>query len=850
MKQNIKKLFAVAVFSAALTANAIVTRDHRAIWVSPFLGANWPSGAITAANANSQKSILDKRLDVFKSQNVNVLYYHCRAMCDATYNSAYEPWSSNVSGKRGQAPAFDPFGYLVEAAHLRGIEVYAWLNPYRYASNGTGYGSNAAENDYEVLHPDWLIHKSDQTYLNPGIEAVKQRVVDVCADIISKYDIDGIVFDDYFYPQGGTPNNLDATQYNAYKNAGGTLSQADWRRANVNEMVRRVGESIRNSSKPWVRFGIAPAGVASPPNVTTEYGLPSVTGDWQYNTIFSDPLNWVKNGYIDYISPQIYWPNRWHELASWWNNAANKFNRHFYPSTSLTGINVTDLPASTFVNETNQLYEICPANQTGIVFFQYSEFVNYAEKYNGGAQMKFGDIIKTYCWPYKALHPIMPWKNVKNPVMVRNVTLNGLNLSWDPVAAGRYTIYCVPTSIPDAQFAAQKEYLDGVAYTNSYTIPAEKASGYKYAVAVYDRYGNEYAPLFVGATPTTIQPANLTYPKGGIKPNDLFTFRWTGNGSRYTVELSETASFNTLVGSVEVFEPQCSITKFTALTPGKTYYWRVTSSAANAFDQVSATESFVASRISITSPNSGATGVSITPTITWSAAESGATYTIEVSNREDFVTTLYSQTLNTTSFTVPALGTNVTYYARVSASLGDATSMSNTATFTTLVMTPSAPTLKTPAANGVTLHCNEAVEINPCLGCSSVAVQISGSNTFPTRTSFTQTLQVGNNFTNNLETVKVSSKNLVNGTTYYVRAQGSYIDGSGKTAKTDYSEVRSFVYSSEAGVEGVTNNITEVTVIYYNLQGVRLTSPSKGQIAIRVATLSDGSISTRKVVVK
>ena len=850
MKRTFRNLIAVAIFSVALSANAIVTRDHRSIWISPFLGSNWPTGAITESNAASHKRILDNRLDIFKTQNVNVVYYHCRAMCDATYNSAYEPWSSYVSGKRGQAPAFDPFGYLVEAAHKRGIEVYAWLNPYRYASNGTGYGSNAAPNDYEVLHPDWLMHKSDQTYLNPGIEAVKQRVVDVCADILSKYDIDGIVFDDYFYPQGGTPNDLDATQYNAYKNAGGTLSLADWRRANVNEMVRRVGQMVNNSSKPWVRFGIAPAGVASPPNVTTEYGLPNITGDWQYNTIFSDPLNWIKNGYIDYISPQIYWPNRWHELVVWWNNAAQKFNRHFYPSTSLTGINVNDLPASTFVDEVLQLYEICPLDQTGIVFFEYSDFVNYAEKYGGGAQMKFGDIIKTHCWPYKALQPIMPWKNTKNPMMVSNVTLNGLNLTWNGVAAGRYTVYCVPNSLPDAQFAAQKEYLDGITYTNSYTIPSEKASGFRFAVAVYDRYGNEYAPLFVGATPTTIQPAQLTYPKNGVKPNDLFFFRWNGNAARYTVEISESSSFNTLIGSVEVFEPKCSISKFPALTNGKTYYWRVTSSAANAFDQVSATEHFVASHIAITSPNSGATGVSIQPTITWSPAESGASYKIEVTNREDFVSTLYTQTVTGTSFEVPNLGANTTYYARVTATLGEASSTSNVASFTTQSMTPQAPTIKTPASDGVTLHANEAVEINPCLGCNSVAVQISGSSSFPTRTSFTQTLQVGTTCTNNLETVKVSSKNLVNGTTYYVRAQGSYTDSSGKTVKTDYSPVRTFVYSSDAGVDGVTSDVTEVSAVYYSLQGVRLTNPSKGQIAIRVATLSDGTVRTAKVFVK
>lgn len=850
MKKTFKNVLAVAFLAVSLTANATIERDHRAIWMSPFLASNWPSGAITTGNAATQKKILDNRLDIFKSQNVNVLYYHARAMCDATYNSAYEPWSSNVSGKRGQAPGFDPFGYLVEAAHLRGIEVYAWLNPYRYASNGTGYGSNAASNDYEVLHPDWLMHKSDQTYLNPGIEEVKQRVVDVCADIMSKYDIDGIVFDDYFYPQGGTDSSLDATQYNAYKSGGGSLSLADWRRANINEMVRRVAQMINSSSKPYVRFGIGPAGVACPPNVTTEYGLPSVTGDWQYNTIYSDPLNWYKNGYVDFMSPQIYWPSRWTELVNWWNNAALKFNRHFYPSTSLTGINVNDLPAQTFVDEIQTVYDIVPKDKGGIVFFDYSDFVNYAEKYQGGSQMKFGEIIKSTKWTTKALQPIMPWKNVQNPQMVSNVALNGTNLTWTGTSAGRYTVYAVPNSVTDAQFYGQKEYLDGISYTNSYTIPVEKASGYRFAVAVYDRYGNEYAPLFVGATPTTINPAQLTYPTNGVKPNDLFSFRWSGNASRYLVEISDDSSFSNVIGSSEVYEPKCSISKFPTLVTGKTYYWRVTSTTPNAYPRVSSTASFVASHIAISSPGEGATGVSLSPTITWTPAETGASYLIEVSSRNDFVTINYSTTVSGTSYTVPALGTNATYYARVTASLDGASSQSEPVAFTTLVMTPANPSLKTPASDGVTLHANEAIEVNPFIGCASVAVQISASSTFPTRTSFSQTLQQGTTCTNNLETVKVSSKNLVNGTTYYVRAQGTYTDSAGKSAKTGYSEVRTFVYSSEAGVEGVTADVVEVSAVYYNLNGVRLAAPAAGQVSIKVATLSDGTVRASKVLVR
>ncbi|MDE6397107.1 MAG: family 10 glycosylhydrolase, partial [Muribaculaceae bacterium] len=371
--------------------------------MTPFLNSNWPSSAITASNAQSVKNILVKRLEKFKNQNINVIYYHCRAMCDATYESSYEPWSSTVSGKRGQAPAFDPFGYLVEESHKKGIEVYAWINPYRYCS-GSKYGEG--ELNYENSHPDWLISQTKESILNPGLEEVKQRIVDVISEIVTKYDVDGVIFDDYFYTSG-TPMSLDADLYKKYTDGGGKLSQADWRRANINEMVARVNKAIKEI-KPWVSFGVGPAGVASPPNVTSEYGLPAAPGggDWQYSGIYSDPLAWFKQGSIDFMSPQIYWPSRFDALSKWWADAALKYGRHAYPSIDLSAVGTPKVEE--VCREIRQTRLVSPADASGLVYFQYATFVNYYEKFDGKSQ-ELGAILGATEYADRALVPLRPW---------------------------------------------------------------------------------------------------------------------------------------------------------------------------------------------------------------------------------------------------------------------------------------------------------------------------------------------------------------------------------------------------------------------------------------------------------
>lgn len=809
---------------------AEISREHRAIWVSPFLSNNWPTAALTTANAETQKKALRTNLNLFKSQGINVLYYHVRANCDAMYESSYEPWSRNVSGTRGVAPAFDPFAYLVEQAHVYGIEVYAWVNPYRYHANVNGSNGDHPLN-YEVSHPEWLINgKSSNRVLNPAIEEVKQRVVDVCKEIITKYDVDGLVFDDYFYPQGGMYENSSAPDYSHYQASGTSLSIADWRRANVNEMVSRVHKMVQET-KPYVCFGISPAGRYDSPTVAS-YGLPAAPhGDMNYAALYCDPLAWMDQGTVDFISPQIYWPNMFSSLLDWWKTAAYRFNRHIYFSTSLSGYD-----ADTFIQEVLTNRDYCYQDAAGIVFFEYNQFVNSTSLYNSSYKT-FGAIFKDAVFQTKALTPIRTWNNKKNPVMVSNITLNGTTLTWDAISGARYTIYAVPESITDAEFSCQREYLVGIKYTNSCNIPSDKTSGYRYAVAVYDRYGNEYSPLFMGATKKTISAATLTTPINGAKTTAMFSFKWNGQGTKYLVEVAKDASFNNMVGSFETTTNSLSSTLLPELTSGDTYYWRVVSIAPNALQTTSAATSFVAgANLKINSPVTGSVDVSLTPNIVWEGAETDVNYLLEIATSKDFAPLSKVYTAQTTkiSHQVPAatLSGYTVYYARVTATAGDATAVGEVSQFRTVEPTNvSAPEFVRPNANGVTLYSNQTLKFKTwSTGLSKVNIEVATASNFPARSKITnsltgyatETAELGSGTTGGW------SKALTDGKTYYVRARGEYNTSSG-TKYTDWSTVMNFVYSSEAGIDDVTTDKAEV---YVTIDDVLVLSGKPSQVGI------------------
>ena len=785
---------------ASFIAIAADMREHRAVWTSPYV-SDWPA-ALTTSNAERQKENLCTHLDKLKACNVNIIYYHARANCDATYESAYEPWSSSVSGKRGATPIFDPFAFLLEEAHARGIEVYAWFNPYRYCyTNRPSDPGDTTYDEYLYDHPEWLLIHSESIHLNPALEVVKQRVCDVIKDLIIKYDVDGVVFDDYFY-NNPCPAELDADLYNAAKAADPNVgTQIEWRVANVNEMVDRVNDVIK-ATKPYLVFGIAPAGVASPPNIEEKYGLNPISGDWQYNSIASDPLNWYKEKNIDFMGPQIYWPGeRYDEVQAWWAIAARKFGRHLYSAISLSDHGST-YGNNEFNREIEYARTVLPENESGQSFFKYSTLFSSRNSV-GGKNVYFNESLAERAYSLPALTPLRAWHNVYAPAYISGLKRDGNVLSWDAVEGMRYTIYSFDA---DETQRAYSENLVAVRYTNSYEIPADMTDKI-FGVAVYDRYGNEYSMLTEGATLAEGKKAVLTYPENGKQTADLFDFAWEDPGCDVMFEVAADASFAEVLYKCTTNKTSVPSFNVPNLVEGNTYYWRVTTHGVNSKVAVSDVRSFIASRVTVTTPTSSEE--SLTPTITWTAAYAGSTYLVEVSRSSTFSTVDFSAETSDASVAVPAgiLKSGRKYNVRVTASRNGYTSVSDVVSFSTVNIEHEAPKFVNPQTEGATIHSNQSVIVEDWVtsGMNSITVQISENADFPARKSYKFYSDNGEVSTPELSTIRVASKTLVDGNTYYVRVYGSYyvMDETSSTEKDTEYTMSSFVYSSAAGVSDI-----------------------------------------------
>lgn len=830
----------IGAMQAQAQSPAVPAREHRSLWSTNITGG-WPSSALTdAGNVQTQTAVVHNMIQRYAQQNFNVLYYHVRMNCDANYNSAYEPWSSFVAGTRGGTPIADPLQIIIDEGHAAGLEVYAWLNPYRYANSTSRNPYGAGERNYENSHPDWLLYNAKQAVLNPALEEVQQRIVDIVRDILTKYDVDGIIFDDYFYGQGGTDADADAAQYEAYKAAGGKLSQGDWRRANVNRMIERVHQVVRET-KPWVVFGVSPAGVASPDNIRTEYGLEPYSGDsdWQYNQIYSDPLAWLKAGTIDFISPQIYWPGKFDSLDSWWQKAVAKFGRHSYPSVDLS-TNPTST-TQTWIDHFDMTRRHAPQDRSGLGLFSTARL-----------QTWMGDRLHENSMPTKALTPIRPWHNVCNPVMTANVAISGSTLTWQEVKDMRYTVYAQPKTVQDP-FMPLPEYLRGVRYTNSFELPSD-AADYNWYVACYDRYGNEYSTLGVGVTAAAAKPAALVYPADNATPQDLFDFSWTNAVPAVSeIQIAADAAFSDIVASLRTTETKVSISRLATLTAGNRYYWRVISLVPDAQTSVSAVRSFIGPRVTVTAPADGAADVAVPATITWMAAAEGAEYTLEVSTSQAFpASSTLTVTTDKPTATLGNLWTGTLYYARVTAVRNGATSVSEVSSFSTVNRTDyTAPLVVRPEKDGDRMYHNTELRVQPWSGMTQVTVQISASNTFPGRSTYSLNLSDGTtNSGVNLE--DISRVTLTDGKTYYVRTRGLFrVDN--QSRNTDYSPVRSFVYSTaddpdpnaSAGIDDITADTGDAPAAYYDLQGRPVSAPAAPGLYLR----RQGTATT-KVVVK
>ncbi len=308
------------------TLNCQPKYEFRAVWIATVNNIDWPSSKNLSADQQKQEfvNILTQQRKI----GMNAVIVQIRPSADAFYQSKYEPWSEFLTGKQGVAPSpyYDPLQFMIEETHKRGMEFHAWINPYRAVFSPT---SSVASNHITRIHPEWFLKYGDKKYFNPGIPAVMHYLTNIVIDIITRYDIDGIHMDDYFYPYRIAGKEFP--DYQAYIQYGNGLSKEAWRRSNCDSVVKMIHDAILDH-KPLIKFGISPFGVWRNSSVD-ERGSDTKAGQTCYDDLYADILLWLKKGWIDYVTPQLYWEigNRlcdYETLLNWWSS--NTYGKHLY----------------------------------------------------------------------------------------------------------------------------------------------------------------------------------------------------------------------------------------------------------------------------------------------------------------------------------------------------------------------------------------------------------------------------------------------------------------------------------------------------------------------------------------
>ncbi len=375
-------------------------REVRGVWLTTAFCTDWPSKV--GLSTEQQKKEMISYLDSFQKVGINTVFFQVRPAGDAFYSSQIEPWSRWLTGTLGEPPSpfYDPLAFVVEECHKRDMEIHAWFNPYRSYLDS----SKVPKKDYP--HPEWLVLYGNRYYLDPALPQVRAHVTKVVCDVVRRYDIDGVHFDDYFYPYPiGGVDFPDQNSFKKYKGNYTSKSKKDWRRNNVDLIIKMLNDSIE-AVKPYVKFGISPFGVwrnkGFDPDGSDTRALSN------YDDLYADILKWLKNGWIDYIAPQLYWyiGNKSADycvVLDWWMK--HLYGRHFYAGHSVSNIFDTLPRNAPFRNPSeipNQLrYNKKHKNVMGSVF--------YSSKTLQMNPLGFCDTLKNNFYKNKVLPQSMPW---------------------------------------------------------------------------------------------------------------------------------------------------------------------------------------------------------------------------------------------------------------------------------------------------------------------------------------------------------------------------------------------------------------------------------------------------------
>ena len=458
MKKILLFLFTLAVGISTLYANP--KHEFRASWMTTGYGLDWPR----QKTADAQQQELRQKLDALVVGNHNAVCLQVRSFCDAIYKSSYEPWADCLTGTRGQDPGYDPLAFAIEEAHKRGLELHVWVNPFRVTPSGT----LSTDDPVWKNAGQWIIKYNNSSFsgqiIDPGYPEARDYVHKVFMEIVNNYDIDGILMDDYFYAYGGTylEDEVSKNKYcYAWKNSQAKPSKDgdndyvdDWRRANVDSVVCRLYKDLQKT-KPWVRFGMGTPGNWSNNGAAAMYygiSLPATTAMESYDYLYCNPVEWAKQGWVDYLNPQVYWSTTakkgdYDILTPWWakkvcENFSNKLPNgqkvHFfasqgacyvYDNDGMEGYNdgVAEIQRQIDVNRAN-----LSSGYTGSVLFSTSSAILMRNE------------LRESHFKYKALPPAMDWKSKTKLAAPTNIKVKDTVMSWEHPTAERFTIYIYP----------------------------------------------------------------------------------------------------------------------------------------------------------------------------------------------------------------------------------------------------------------------------------------------------------------------------------------------------------------------------------------------------------------------
>ena len=385
-----QKYFSVFLFIGILfttNSRAQTKPEFRGVWVATVDNIDWPTKG--NFNTEAQKAEFIKLLDMHQRNGINALVVQIRPAADAFYPSQYEPWSEWLTGVQGQPPVpyYDPLEFMITETHKRGLTFHAWMNPYR-AEFTIGTSTISATHITKV-HPEWFLPYGDKRYFDPGNKAVQQYVANVVKDVVSRYPVDAIHFDDYFYPYriAGVTFPDDAS----YHQYGSGLTKDDWRRSNTDSIIALLSRVIKATNKKC-QFGISPFGIWRSVDRDPINGSKTKGSASNYDDLYADILLWLKNGWIDYVAPQLYWefshPTApYGLLLDWWNN-------HTYGRQCYIGLGIYKAGVNRAWREPSQLPRQIEAlrskpNIQGMVFFSSKSFENNPNGWSDSLRLNY-----------------------------------------------------------------------------------------------------------------------------------------------------------------------------------------------------------------------------------------------------------------------------------------------------------------------------------------------------------------------------------------------------------------------------------------------------------------------------